>query len=214
MIGCCLPRRLVSILVLVDHAHRHAGTDLVSFADLDMVSILVFVDHARSTQFVRRQHGTVDDVSILVLVDHAHRLLAILADCEELTQVFRSLFSWITLIGPCRWPSDDGRCCCFDPCSRGSRSPATGGYRAEFERYHRVSILVLVDHAHSTFQRSRKVLRSSKFRSLFSWITLALDAEATSQAQSQARSLLKVSILVLVDHAHRRPGWLRRLCRP
>ena len=188
-------RSLFSWIMLGDKSNYAAD------AGLGPVSILVLLDHAgrRRDSHCQCQH---DRVSILVLLDHAGRLPRQSVQDKART-VFRSLFSWIML-------GDWG----MGRLAQGSRQ---------------VSILVLLDHAGRPLcpRRPDADWRAGfdpcspgscwatqcydvpaehwgRFRSLFSWIMLGdTDAEADGP-------ITVVSILVLLDHAGRRPANRRR----
>ena len=85
--------------------------------------------------------------------------------------MFRSLFSWITLLGTRRRTTSLGPASGFDPCFRGSRS---SGRALRWPRCppKSVSILVFVDHAPRDVCHCIGERPWPRFRSLFSWITL------------------------------------------
>ena len=92
--------------------------------------------------------------------------------------MFRSLFSWITLLGESKPFGCTSPCWCFDPCFRGSRSSGL--------------------HFTASVKSADEL-----FRSLFSWITLLGRFSRNFQ-----RFLPDgVSILVFVDHAPRVSGF-------
>ena len=214
----------VSILVLLDHA----GRLLFSCAPIGIgsVSILVLLDHAGRLDELDIRVHLMCCVSILVLLDHAGRreLLRCLlrrhqgfdpcspgscwatrSDRTPLTGLtaFRSLFSWIMLGdtdgGICDLPGYQGFRSLFSWIMLGDHRPRSGGGNE-----HRVSILVLLDHAGRQSLTSSPTGTASAFRSLFSWIMLG-----DSIALVACYGKWGVSILVLLDHAGRlRRSWL------
>ena len=163
------PGIVVSILVVVDHPHRHIpnGNPVTGY---DMF-ILVVVDHPHRRETARscpepplefqsllswitltdeqprgQDHITIPQVSILVVVDHPHRPRHSAAPTGSTSRS-------------------------FNPCCRGSPSP-TPPVRHGRPRDTRVSILVVVDHSHRRSPINSRLDRPLRFQSLLSWITL------------------------------------------
>ena len=134
------------------------------------VSILVLLDHPHRHVCLRRG-VVVDEVSILVLLDHPLRHLRD-RERELLDEMFRSLFCWITLSAAVPPAAPPSYAPCFDPCSAGSPFGGRRSRRALVQRRDRFRSLFCWITLWRDVAASAATSRRW-FRSLFCWITLS-----------------------------------------
>ena len=193
----------VSILVVVDLAHRHVATP-------SAIATAIWV-------------------SILVVVDLADRLGRTCGG-RSADSMFQSLLSWIWLDRLCQSPGPCRRCSGFNPCCRGSGSPASPrpDYASRCSRVsilvvvdladrhqvprvreiicYGVSILVVVDLAHRQDRGVWYAAAREMFQSLLSWIWLTGIAERTDWRWSPLECLADLKAMEDEDQESTQPS--------